>query len=327
MLLKDGPDPAVANEFDARVQEATGGPLHAERITVIQVNIGLTCNLSCAHCHVSSSPRRREQMNWDTMTHVLRVADEIDAALIDVTGGAPEMNPEFRRFVRVARERGRPVQVRTNLTIMLEPGYEDMPAFFAGNAVRLVASLPCYTEENVDRQRGSGVYGGSIEVIRRLNALGYGHEPHLPLDLMFNPAGAGLPGDQAQLEADYRRELDGRFGIVFSRLLTIANMPIGRFMVQLRRENKAEAYRRMLRDSFNQATIAPLMCRHQIEVDWNGTLYDCDFNLALRKSIGNGKPANIRDFDASLHRRRIVTGSHCFGCTAGMGSSCGGALV
>jgi radical SAM/Cys-rich protein len=326
-LQKTGAQPAVSNEFDEQVAAATGGPLHAEAITTLQVNVGLVCNITCEHCHVSSSPRRREQMEWETMTHVLRVAGEIGSPLLDITGGAPEMNPHFRRFVAAARDQGLAVQVRTNLTIMLEPGYEDLPEFLAAHAVALVASLPCYTRENVERQRGAGVYDGSIAVIRRLNALGYGRHGHLPLDLVYNPLGASLPGRQADLEADYRRELDERFGIVFTRLFTITNMPIGRFMTQLKREKKAESYQRLLRDSFNASTIAPLMCRHQIEVDWNGTLYDCDFNLALKLAAGNGTPANIRTFDASLHRRRIVTGRHCFGCTAGAGSSCGGALV
>jgi radical SAM/Cys-rich protein len=315
------------SEFDARIAAETGGPLRAEAIATLQVNIGLTCNLACEHCHVSSSPRRKEQMSWETMTHVLRAARAIGSPLLDITGGAPEMNPHFRRFVAAARGQGLPVQVRTNLTILLEPGYEDLPAFFSAHRVALVASLPCYTRDNVDRQRGEGVYDGSIEVLRRLNALGYGCREDLPLDLVYNPLGPSLPGNQTELEADYRSELRRRFGIEFTHLFTITNMPIGRFMTLLKKQNRAEAYRKLLRDAFNPDTIAPLMCRHQIEVDWNGTIYDCDFNLALRLPAGNGTPVNIRDFDSSLHRRRIVTGNHCFGCTAGAGSSCGGALV
>lgn len=314
------------NEFDARIESETGGPLCTDSVSVLQVNVGLTCNLACEHCHVSSSPRRREQMSWETMSRVLRVADEIGVPLIDITGGAPEMNPNFRRFVIEACGRGRRVQVRTNLTIMLEPGYEGTPEFLAQHGAALVASLPCYTKETVDQQRGSGVYDGSIEVIRRLNALGYGRDPQLSLDLVFNPIGPRLPGDQAELEAAYRRELGERFGIVFSRLLTIANMPIGRFMTRLKASDQAVAYRQLLRDSFNPATIGGLMCRHQVEVNWDGTLYDCDFNLALRLPSG-GVPRNIRDWDATLLRRRVVTGNHCFGCTAGAGSSCGGALT
>ncbi len=325
-MLSPVTTPAV-NDFDVRVEAETGALLRAQQVSIIQVNIGRTCNLACEHCHVSSSPRRKEQMTWETMTHVLRVAREIDATMLDITGGAPEMNPHFRGLIVAAHAQGVPVQVRTNLTIMLEPGYDDLPRFFAENRVRLVASLPCYTRETVDRQRGNGVYDGSIEVIRRLNALGYGGDGQLRLDLVFNPAGASLPGDQATLEAEYRRELAERLGIVFTRLLAIANMPIGRFMAHLKREKKVEVYQRLLQESFNPAAIAPLMCRHQIEVDWNGTLYDCDFNLALRLPA-TVRPANIRDFDPSAyHRRRIVTGKHCFGCTAGAGSSCAGALT
>lgn len=317
----------VLNDFDRLVEESTGAPLHAERIRIIQVNIGLVCNLACEHCHVASSPRRTEEMNWETMEHILRVAGEVDAELIDITGGAPEMNPHFDRFVEVARAKGFPVQVRTNLTILLEPGYEGEAAFMAAQKVKLVASLPCYLEENVDRQRGEGVYQGSIEAIRRLNALGYALDPALPLDLVYNPIAPCLPPNQKALESDYRRELRGRFGIEFTNLITITNMAIGRYLSHLKKENKAEEYRALLRENFNGETVAPLMCRHQIDIDWDGNIYDCDFNLALRMPVNHGLPANIRDFDAVLHGRRIVTGEHCFGCTAGCGSSCGGALV
>jgi radical SAM/Cys-rich protein len=315
------------NDFDRRVIEATGALLCGERIRVVQVNIGLTCNLACVHCHVASSPRRGEQMDRDTMAHVLRVAREVDAELIDITGGAPEMNPHFREFVAESRDLGFPVQVRTNLTILLEPGYEDCADFMKSHGVMLVASLPCYLEDNVDGQRGEGVYAGSIEAIRRLNAIGYGVEGGLRLDLVYNPTGPSLPPDQLALEADYRRELGGRFGIEFSRLVTITNMPIGRFLSRLKKEKRADEYRERLRDAFNPATVAPLMCRHQIEVDWDGRVYDCDFNLALRMPVNHGLPSHIRDFDPVMHRRRIATGNHCFGCTAGSGSSCGGALV
>ena len=317
----------VVNDFDRRVEDATGGPLVAEHIRIVQLNIGLTCNLACEHCHVASSPRRKEQMTWETMEHILRVTREVDAELIDITGGAPEMNPHFERFIRAAREEGFPVQVRTNLTILLEPGYEKMTSFLAAHEVKLVASLPCYLEENVDTQRGKGVYQGSIEAIRRLNGLGYARNPALPLDLVYNPIGPHLPPDQRSLEADYRRELGERFGIEFTNLITITNMPIGRYLSRLKRDNRADTYRALLRESFNAGTVAPLMCRHQIDIDWDGNIYDCDFNLALRMPVNHGAPANIRDFDPALHERRIVTGDHCFGCTAGCGSSCGGALV
>lgn len=315
------------NKFDRRITEAISGPLLSERISVIQVNIGLTCNLACVHCHVASSPRRKEQMKWDTMEHIIRVAKEIDVSLIDITGGAPEMNPHFREFVSAARDAQLDVQVRTNLTILLEPGYEDVAEFMAGQKVKLVASLPCYLEDNVDGQRGEGVFAGSIEVIRLLNGLGYGRNSELPLDLVYNPVGASLPPDQEELEADYRVRLGQAHGIEFNKLITITNMPIGRFMSELKRNGKGESYRELLEESFNPDTVASLMCRHQIDVDWNGTMYDCDFNLALKLPVNHGMPSNIAEFNPALHKRAIVTGNHCFGCTAGRGSSCGGALV
>lgn len=319
--------PVVDNAFDRAVVASTGSELIAERITTVQVNIGLVCNLECRHCHVASSPRRKEQMEWETIEHVLRVAREVDCSLLDITGGAPEMNPHFKRFIASAREDDLPVMVRTNLTILLEPGYEDMADFMAGHGVKLVASLPCYLEDNVDTQRGEGVYRGSVEAIRKLNAIGYGKRPELPLDLVYNPIGAHLPPAQEALEADYRRHLGEQFGIEFTKLITITNMPIGRFMRDLKVTKKANAYKQLLRESFNADTVAGLMCRHQINVDWDGNMYDCDFNLALKMPVNHGMPTNIRDFDVALHRRRIATGNHCFGCTAGRGSSCGGALV
>jgi radical SAM/Cys-rich protein len=315
------------NEFDRRVTESNGGPLVAERISIVQVNVGLRCNQKCAHCHVAASPKRTEQMSWETMEHVLRVAGEAECDVLDVTGGAPEIHPDFERFVGRARGEGIDVQVRTNLTIQLEPGFEHVAQFLADQRVKLVASLPCYLEENVNRQRGDGVYQGSIEAVKRLNRLGYGLEPELPLNLVYNPVGPHLPPDQTSLEQDYKRELRDRHGIEFTSLVTITNMPIGRFMGDLRRQKKADAYRQLLRDSFNPATIEGLMCRHQINVDWDGNMYDCDFNLALKLKVNHGMPTHISEFDPRLHKRRIETGAHCFGCTAGRGSSCGGALV
>ncbi|MGD8413603.1 MAG: arsenosugar biosynthesis radical SAM protein ArsS [Candidatus Latescibacterota bacterium] len=315
------------NEFDSKIIQSTGKPLQAERISIVQVNVGLRCNQKCVHCHVAASPKRREEMSWETMEAVLRVARGIECEQLDITGGAPEINPHFRRFVREARDAELSVQVRTNLTIHLEPGYEDLGAFLAKRKVKLVASLPCYLEENVDRQRGEGVYRGSVEAIRKLNGLGFGREDALALDLVYNPVGPQLPPDQESLEADYRRELRARHGIEFTRLITITNMPIGRFMGELKSRNRAESYKQLLRESFNASTVDGLMCRHQINVDWEGNMYDCDFNLALRLKVNHGMPAHIEDFDPRLHRRIIETGVHCFGCTAGRGSSCGGALV
>jgi radical SAM/Cys-rich protein len=248
--------------------------------------------------------------------------------LIDLTGGAPELNPSFRQFVSALRKENLQVQVRTNLTVLLEPGMEDLPEFLRNHQIHLVASLPCYLEENVRAQRGEGVYGKSIEAIRRLNALGYGIKTHLPLSLVYNPGGPFLPPPQSALEKDYRRELGQRFGITFTHLLTITNMPLGRFHSELSLQKQEENYLQLLRKSFNLQTVEGLMCRYQISVGWDGTLYDCDFNLALKLPVDHGAPDHIQRFNpAELLTRRIVTGEHCFGCTAGYGSSCSGALV
>lgn len=319
--------------FDESVREATGGELRGASIETVQVNIGLTCNLACRHCHVESSPKKTEQMDRETLEAVLSAWRRAGASTIDITGGAPEMNPHFRWFVSEAVSRGARVMVRTNLTIMLEEGYEDMPGFFRDHGVELVASLPCYMEENVNRQRGLRVFEESIEVIRRLNTCGYGRdserESALPLDLVYNPIGPSLPPPQEKLEADYRRVLRDEWGIEFNRLLAITNLPIGRFLHDLRREGRDQAYEQLLRESFNPATIDGLMCRHQLHVSWDGTMHDCDFNYALGMpaEVGGGRP-NVRDFDPEMwFNRRIATGEHCFGCTAGHGSSCGGALT
>ena len=310
----------------SRFDQQAAGPLHARSIGTVQVNIGLRCNLACHHCHVESSPSRREEMTWETMQRVLDAARDTAATTVDVTGGAPEMHPHFRRFVESARALGKHVIIRTNLTILLQDGYRDLPAFYRRHGVHLIASLPCYLENNVDKQRGRGVYLDSIKAITELNALGYGDDPTLPLDLVFNPGGPSLPPPQEALQADYRRELEPRFGIRFTRLLTITNLAIGRFLHDLRRSGRAEAYLQLLRDSYNPATVGGLMCLHQLHVGWDGTLYDCDFNFAIGLPVTSAR--NIADFDAAAHvRRRIATAEHCFGCTAGSGSSCGGALA
>lgn len=317
-----------AGGFDACVIADQGAPLHACAIDTVQVNIGLTCDLACRHCHVSSSPKRTEQMDWPTMELVLAAARRAGAQTIDITGGAPEMNPHFRSLIDHAVRLPVDVMVRTNLTILLEDGYRDYPEYYRERGVHLVASLPCYLEPNVDRQRGLKVYERSIEVIQQLNAVGYGIDESLPLDLIYNPTGPSLPPDQHQLERDYRRELDQRFGIRFSRLYTITNMPIGRFLHDLQREGRSENYQQLLRESFNPHTVDGLMCRRQIHVSWDGTLHDCDFNYALGMPVMDGSRRHIRDFDPkSMINRRIATGAHCFGCTAGHGSSCGGAIV
>jgi radical SAM/Cys-rich protein len=267
-------------------------------------------------------------MDWATMQLILEAARSARAQLVDLTGGAPELNPHFCRFVKALRKGRHQVQVRTNLTVLLEPGMEKVPELFREHQVRLVASMPCYLKENVCAQRGEGVYEKSIEAIKQLNALGYGSNPDLPLNLVYNPGGPFLPPSQSALEEDYRRELGSRFGITFTRLLTITNMPLGRYRMQLHRQHQERNYIDLLRKSFNPKTVEGLMCRHQLSVGWEGTLYDCDFNLALRLPVDHGVPDHIRSFDLTdLTKRRIVTGDHCFGCTAGSGSSCRGALV
>jgi radical SAM/Cys-rich protein len=316
------------NDFDKRVAETFNDDLRNASLDIIQVNVGLKCNQACVHCHVQSSPKRTEMMDWPTMEMILDAAKRVNCQLVDITGGAPELNLHLRRFIVALREQGRRVQVRTNLTVLLEPGQETTAEFFRDQRVQLVASLPCYLEENVNKQRGLGVFNGSIEALKLLNTLGYGSHPDLQLDLVYNPVGPFLPPEQSTLEAAYKKELQERYGIVFTRLITITNMPIGRFLSDLRRQGKDERYWKLLSDSFNAETVDRLMCRNQIEIDWDGNLYDCDFNLAIKMGTNHGAPKNIRDFDpAALVGRRIATGNHCFGCTAGRGSSCSGALT
>jgi radical SAM/Cys-rich protein len=314
--------------FDRVVSRAQGDVLRAGDVAVIQANLGLRCNLQCGHCHVEAAPERDELMAWPVMAAVVRLASVLPGCLVDLTGGAPELNPEFRRFVTTLRAAGATVQVRTNLTVFDEPGQADTPEFLAAQQVHLVASLPCYLDENVTAQRGNGVYPRSLVALRRLNGLGYGRRDGLPLNLVFNPGGPFLSPDQALLETDYRRELRARHGIEFHRLLTITNMPIGRFLKDLHACGKAARYQTLLHDSFNPQTLDGLMCRRQVCVAWDGSLADCDFNLALGLSLAPGLPRQIADLTpVMLHGRRIVTGEHCFACTAGCGSSCGGALV
>jgi len=316
------------NNFDQAVREVLGAGLESAVVQTIQVNLGLVCNLSCRHCHVEASPHRNESMTWETMQSLLRLTEALPEARVDLTGGAPELNPNFRPLLDALIEQGHQVQVRTNLTVFFEAGQGDTPEFLADRGVHLVASLPCYLDDNVDKQRGGGVYKRSVAALRRLNSLGYGRQPGLPLNLVYNPGGAFLPPDQATLEDAYRRELRERFDVEFTRLLTITNMPMGRFLSDLQRDGQDEDYKHLLEDSFNQSTIDGLMCRHQICIAWDGTLSDCDFNSALGLSLAGNLPRHIDQLDPSaLEGRPIVTGEHCFGCTAGCGSSCGGALV
>ncbi len=315
------------NRFEALASPDRHGMTGLD-IDTIQVNVGLRCNQSCRHCHLECSPTHTEEMDWGAMSAVKGAALQAGVSLVDITGGAPELNPHLRRFIGELREVELDVQVRTNLTVLLERSQEGMIHFLRDHAVRLAASMPCYLKENVDAQRGPHAHARSIEAIRRLNEAGYGTEGGHQLNLVYNPAGPFLPPDQAELEQDYRRELAGRFGISFTHLLTVTNMPLGRFGRQLRAEDREAEYMRLLEESFNPPTVPNLMCRHQVSVGWDGTLYDCDFNLALNLPVNHSAPGHIRRFDpARLRCRRIVTGEHCFGCTAGHGSSCGGSLT
>ncbi len=322
-------EPGAHPRFDDRLAESGLGELRATGIEVLQVNVGKVCNQTCRHCHVDAGPDRREAMSRETMQQCLDAMVEGNIPTLDITGGAPEMNPHFRWLVAESRRLGRRVIDRCNLTILLAPGFTDLPEFLAANRVEVVASLPCYGPDNTDQQRGDGVFEKSIAALRRLNALGYG----LPggeraLSLVYNPLGASLPPAQPKLEAAYRKELAERFGIQFTRLYTITNMPISRFLDDLLQSGKYDAYMQKLIDAFNPAAAEGVMCRTTLSVNWDGTLSDCDFNQMLELPLTPGQPRHIRDFDpAALSVRRIVTGQHCYGCTAGSGSSCQGAIT
>jgi radical SAM/Cys-rich protein len=295
----------------------------------IQVNVGKLCNQACHHCHVDAGPRRTERMTRATVERVIEVlAASPRVETLDITGGAPELNPNFAMLVERARALGRQVIVRCNLTVTLEPGMEWLVEFYRRATVELVCSLPCYTAENTDRQRGAGVFDKSITALRNLNAAGFGRG-ELRLDLVYNPVGASLPPPQAELEAQYRDELARNFGIVFDRLLTITNMPIARFANQLNATGNHSAYMSLLVNHFNPTTVDALMCRDLVSIGWDGRLYDCDFNQMLEIPRGAKAASTIWDVEdvGELAGARIATGSHCFGCTAGAGSSCGGAIA
>lgn len=326
--------------FAARLR-LDGRRLARQSLRTLQLNLGKMCNLACHHCHVEAGPTRREIMPPEVIARILDWIDEHRVALgvrvLDLTGGAPEMNPQFRPLVEALRARGLHVLDRSNLTIVLEEGHADLPEFLAAHAVEIVASLPCYLEENVDKQRGSGVFDGSIEALRRFNAVGYGRPGSpLTLDLVYNPVGYGLPPAQAALEADYKRELRDRFGIEFNRLWTITNMPIKRFEHALRRDGHYDAYMAKLTAAHNPDNVEHVMCRDLVSVGWLGGVYDCDFNQMLQMSLeGPGGDEHVVERQArklweftpaELLGRSIRTGAHCFGCTAGAGSSCTGAL-
>lgn len=314
--------------FDEKLIQIGISPLIASGIETLQVNVGKLCNQTCRHCHVDAGPTRTEIMTRETAEQVVNILRRHNIPNVDITGGAPELNPHFEYIVREARSLGRHIIDRSNLTVFFVQGRGYLPEFLRDQQVEITASMPCYLEQNVDMQRGKGVYSKSIEALQWLNRLGYGFpESGLVLNLVYNPLGPSLPPPQKQLEEDYRRELGSRFGIVFNNLYTIANMPISRFLTDLQRHDNYTRYMDLLVEKFNPQTVHGVMCRTLVSVGWDGTLYDCDFNQMLSMPINHGLPQHIRDFDAFLlARREIRTGPHCFGCTAGSGSSCGGAL-
>lgn len=300
----------------------------AAGLDILQVNLGYRCNRSCKHCHVSAGPHRTEVMSPETVGHVLAALEASPIASLEITGGAPELHPDFRRLVTGSRALGKHVMVRCNLTIFFEPGMEWLFDFYGEQSMEVIASLPAYLAPDVDRVRGNGAFTQSVEALRRLNELGYGcGGSDRPLHLVYNPGGAYLPPAQHSLEADYKRMLQERYGITFDRLLTLANMPIGRFGEFLRSSNNFDSYVRKLVAAFNPDTLEGVMCRRLISVKWDGSLYDCDFNQVLCLPLEGECPRTIAEFDYEcLKCRMIAVGDHCFGCTAGQGSSCGGAI-
>ena len=318
------------NRFDAQLQDLSLGPLLRAQVTTLQVNIGLRCNLACHHCHVESGPKRSEALSQEGCERILELLQRNpEVTTLDITGGAPELHPHFRELVRGARALGRRVIDRCNLTILFEPGQEDTDVFLAEQGVDIVASLPCYSLENVELQRGRGVFDGSIRALQRLNELGYAKpNSELQLDLIYNPVGAFLPPAQQALELEYRGALDEQFGIVFNQLLTITNMPIKRFAHELLRDGEYASYMGLLVNHFNADNVESLMCRSMISVSHDGSIYDCDFNQALALHPP-GPQRTIFDIDdlSELAGNAIATAAHCFGCTAGSGSSCGGVLT
>lgn len=323
--------PALAQNFEEFLAA------HAQRLLrtqpqVLQLNVGKLCNLTCGHCHVNAGPARKEIVTTETIDRLLAWFERSDIPTLDLTGGTPEMIPDFRRIVESARafERPRRVIDRLNATIIEELGYDWVPEFLAEHQVEIVASMPCYSADNVEAQRGDGTFDASIRAFQKLNALGYGSDPNLKLHFVYNPGGDFLPPDQAALRADYKQQMRAHFGIVFDELYCIANMPIARFASYLKRQGRLADYMALLVGAFNPATVAGLMCRDTINVSWGGEVFDCDFNQMLSLGLrgAGGAPLHVWDIDPETFAALpIRTGSHCFGCTAGTGSSCGGALV
>ena len=317
------------NSFSDRLHEENGRTPETRGIHTFQVNVGNLCNQECHHCHHMAGPDREEVMTWETMKDIIDKAKRANIPTIDITGGAPEMNPNIRRFIAELKSNGHHVIFRTNLTAFQEEGLEDLPEFFRDNELELIASMPCFTCDNVDAMRGDGVFQGSIRGLRILNELGYGREEDLKLNLIFNnPEGDFLPPPQKALKEEFQHHLRENFGIVFFFFFAIANMPVGRYLKDLKKRGKDQEYMKLLEDSFNPDTIDNLMCLYQINIGWDGKLYDCDFNLAIGLTTVDDFPSHISELDPTrIKKREVNTGEHCFGCTAGAGSSCGGSLT
>ncbi len=318
--------------------QTLGGPLTKQSISTLQINLGRRCNLACTHCHVEAGPHRTEELSAEVCDQLVEMIDRFEQIkTVDLTGGAPEMNYGFRPIVEAARAQGKEVIVRSNLTIFFEPGYADLPDYFAQQQIHVVASLPCYLEDNVDAMRGKGVYDDSIQAIKKLNALGYGKDPNLQLDLVYNPPipkndDFSLTPGQAGLQADYKAYLSEHFDIVFNNLFTITNLPIGRTKFQLQHRQLLIPYLKFLESHHNETTVEHLMCRNELSIDYLGNVYDCDFNQmeALGARDGQGEPltvARLLAADSLDVIEQVATRPYCYGCTAGSGSSCGGALL
>ncbi len=329
-VIEAGLPTGIVEPFSQRVEREGVSPVR-DRLTDLQINLGKLCNQTCTHCHVEAGPTRtRENMNAETAERIVQLA--VDCAgleTIDLTGGAPELNPNFRSLVKTFLARGLRVIDRCNLTILNEPGHETLAEFLAHHGVDIVASLPCYLEDNVDGQRGRGVFDCSIDALQRLNDLGYGRGTGLRLDLVFNPTGPSLPPEQSKLEADYKGELGKRFGIEFDHLLTITNIPIKRYARYLLKQGRLNNYMCLLAGSFNSLAAEHVMCRSLLSIGWDGAIYDCDFNQMLAMPVGGQQRQTIWAIDSfdEFVSQRISVADHCYGCTAGAGSSCGGAVL
>jgi radical SAM/Cys-rich protein len=317
------------NAFDRKISGNNDYPLSAETVSTLQANMGYRCNLRCTHCHINASPDRTEEMSSDNVSKVIKILREHDEiTTLDITGGSPELNRNFRRLVKAAAEMGKNVLVRSNLAIYSEPGMESIPKFLAENKVKIIASLPCYTEEGVDGQRGKGTYKKAVEALKKLNSMGYGIEDTgLEIDIMFNPESAEIAPDQNMLEKAYKEKLKEMHGVTFNHLTALSNMPIGRLGSRLSDEEK-QNYIHELKKHYNPATVRNVMCRHLVSVSPDGSIYDCDFWQALKLSVKSREAGDLDSFDFDvLSRREILTGPLCFMCTAGAGASCGGALT